>query len=146
MMHLMHFGARCEGDFVIFDANNPPVINDENAPSVIVADARGSEAAKERKERRAKIVAAKERVALLERERDCAGLIDAIKERLAAEEVNMFDLIYEPFDLYTDVRKRNQIELIKGVIFQLKRNFNKEFKELEQYKMDRIFDIREKNT
>lgn len=43
----------------------------------------------------------------------------------------MFDLIYEPFDLYTDVRKRNQIELIKGVIFQLKRNFNKEFKELE---------------
>ena len=53
MMHLMHFGARCEGDFVIFDANNPPVINDENAPSVFGADARGSEAAKGRKERRA---------------------------------------------------------------------------------------------
>jgi hypothetical protein len=59
------------------------------------------------------------------------SLIDAIKERLAAEEVNMFDLIYEPFDLYTDVRKRNQIELIKGVIFQLKRNFNQEFNQLE---------------
>lgn len=59
------------------------------------------------------------------------SLIDAIKERLAAEEGNMFDLIYEPFDLYTDVRKRNQIELIKGVIFQLKRNFNQEFNQLE---------------
>lgn len=74
------------------------------------------------------------------------NLIDAIKERLAAEEVNMFDLIYEPFDLYTDVRKRNQIELIKGVIFQLKRNFNQEFNQLEQFKEERIFDIREKNA
>jgi len=73
-------------------------------------------------------------------------VIEAIKARLAAEEVNMFDLIYEPFELYTDVRKRSQIELIKGVIFQLKKNFNKEFISLEQYKMDRIFDIREKNA
>lgn len=46
----------------------------------------------------------------------------------------MFDIIYEPFELYTDVRKRTQIELIKGVIFQLKKNFNKEFIDLENYK------------
>lgn len=74
------------------------------------------------------------------------SLIDAVKARLSEEEVNMFDLIYEPFELYTDVRKRTQIELIKGVIFQLKKNFNKEFVDLENYKQDRIFDIREKNS
>ena len=30
------------------------------------------------------------------------------------------DLVYEPFELYTDVRKKNQIELIKAAVFELK--------------------------
>jgi len=43
--------------------------------------------------------------------------IAEIRTRLNAGQVNMLDIIYEPFELFTDVRKRNQIELIKGVIF-----------------------------
>jgi hypothetical protein len=46
------------------------------------------------------------------------------------------DIIYEPFELYTDIRKRNQIEIIKNVIFELKKDFNKEFEDLEKNKED----------
>lgn len=38
--------------------------------------------------------------------------------------VNIFDLLYEPYELYPDVRKRNQIELLKAVVFELKKDFN----------------------
>ena len=41
--------------------------------------------------------------------------LEEIKENLA--EASIFDLIYEPYELHTDVRKRNQIELIKGTVF-----------------------------
>ena len=44
---------------------------------------------------------------------------------------NFYDMIYEPFELYSDVKKRNQIELIKAVIFQMKEDFNKEFTDLK---------------
>ena len=33
--------------------------------------------------------------------------LQEIKKRLNAENINVFDVIYEPFELYTDVRKRN---------------------------------------
>jgi hypothetical protein len=55
------------------------------------------------------------------------------------------DLIYEPFELYTDVRKRNQIELIKEAVFELKKDFNDKFKELEDSKKNQIENIKEKN-
>lgn len=57
----------------------------------------------------------------------------------------MWDLLYEPYELFTDVRKRNQIELIKQVVFELKKDFNAEFADLEKYKSDQIFGIQEKN-
>ena len=44
-----------------------------------------------------------------------------------AKAPNIFELIYEPYELHTDIRKRNQIELVKECIFELKRGFNKEF-------------------
>lgn len=47
---------------------------------------------------------------------------------------NIFDLLYEPYDLYRDKRKRCQIEFLKEVVFELKRDFNEEFKELEKEK------------
>ena len=53
--------------------------------------------------------------------------------------------MYEPYDLYCDKRKRTQIELIKEIIFELKRDFNKEFELLEKHKNDHIFTIGEKN-
>lgn len=58
---------------------------------------------------------------------------------------NIFDLLYEPFELFTDVRKRNQIELIKGVVFELKKDYNNEFIDLEKFKEDQQFAIKEKN-
>lgn len=57
----------------------------------------------------------------------------------------VWDLLYEPYELFTDIRKRNQIELIKQVVFELKRDFNAEFSDLEKYKQDQIFGIQEKN-
>lgn len=41
-------------------------------------------------------------------------------------------MLYEPYDLYRDKRKRCQIEFLKEVVFELKRDFNKEFTNLEQ--------------
>ena len=69
--------------------------------------------------------------------------IDDIKSAL--ENPNIFDLLYEPYDLFRDKRKRAQIEFLKEVVFELKRDFNKEFAQLEKYKNDHIFAISEKN-
>lgn len=55
--------------------------------------------------------------------------IDEIKAALESE--NIFDLIYEPYDLYRDKRKRVQIEFIKEIVFELKKDFNKEFEGLK---------------
>jgi len=41
--------------------------------------------------------------------------------------LNVIDLLYEPFEIYTDVRKRVQIEIIRAIVFELKDEFNKEF-------------------
>jgi hypothetical protein len=62
-----------------------------------------------------------------------------------AEADNFYDMIYEPFELYSDIKKRNQIELIKAVIFQMKEDFNKEFSDLKQNKLDQEFAIQDKN-
>lgn len=61
------------------------------------------------------------------------------------KEFKIRDLIYEPFELYTDVRKRNQIELIKAAVFELKEDFNVKFKALEDSKKNQIENIKEKN-
>jgi hypothetical protein len=63
----------------------------------------------------------------------------------ALESPNIWDLIYESYDLYTDSRKRIQIELLKEVLFELKRDYNKEFESLEKFKEDVTFVIKEKN-
>ena len=60
--------------------------------------------------------------------------IDKLKAEL--EKLSIYDLIYESFELYTDSRKRMQIELLKELSFQLKREFNKEFDQLVSYKED----------
>ena len=54
---------------------------------------------------------------------------------------NIFDILYEPYELYPDARKRNQIELIKSVVFELKNDFNTEFAALEKLKEDQLFSI-----
>ena len=69
--------------------------------------------------------------------------LDEFKKRL--ENPNIWDLIYESYDLYSNPRKRMQIELLREVIFELKRDYNKEFDSLERYKEDQIFMIKEKN-
>lgn len=69
--------------------------------------------------------------------------LDEIKKRL--DHPNIWDLIFDAYDLYTDPRKRMQIELLREVIFELKRDYNKEFESLEKFKEDSLFTIKEKN-
>lgn len=57
-----------------------------------------------------------------------------------------WDLIYEPSELYTDGRKRMQIELLQDVVFKLKGEYNKEFEDFEKLKDDQIFAIQERNN
>lgn len=49
---------------------------------------------------------------------------------------NIFDLIYEPYELSAEAKKRNQMELLKEVVYELKRDFNAEFNALEKFKED----------
>lgn len=65
--------------------------------------------------------------------------------KAAIETPNIFDILYEPFELHTVKRKRAQIELLREVVFELKRDFNEEFKRLEKQKEEHIFMIKEKN-
>lgn len=44
-------------------------------------------------------------------------------------DIDSFNLLYSPFELYTNFRKRNQIYLIVDIIQGLKQTFNKEFKQ-----------------
>lgn len=71
--------------------------------------------------------------------------LEELKKALEAPVPNIYDLLYEAFELYTDQRKRAQIELIREVIFELKRDYNKEFMTLENYKQEQIYVIKEKN-
>ena len=59
--------------------------------------------------------------------------------------MDIFDLLYEPFELYTVKRKRVQIELLRECVFQLKRDFNAEFQKLKDLKENKITEIDEKN-
>lgn len=68
---------------------------------------------------------------------------DEIRAKL--EKHNVFDMLYEPHELYPDIRKRRQIELLKAVIFELKNDFNKEFQDLENFKGECVFNIQDKN-
>ena len=68
--------------------------------------------------------------------------IDDLKASLDSN--NIFEMLYEPYDLYRDKRKRCQIEFIKEVVFELKRDFNVEFKQLEGDKAAHLFGISEK--
>jgi cilia- and flagella-associated protein 43 len=56
-----------------------------------------------------------------------------------------WDCLYEPFELYTDGRKRMQIEMLQDVVFSLKEAFNKEFEEFQIFKENKIMQIQEKN-
>lgn len=70
--------------------------------------------------------------------------LEELIKALEAEKPNIYDLLYEAFELYTDQRKRSQIEMIKEVIFELKRDFNDEFKYLQKDKEEELFKIQEK--
>ena len=70
--------------------------------------------------------------------------LEDMKKALDESPINIYELLYEGFELYTDQRKRTQIEMIKEVIFELKRDYNKEFMTLENYKQEQIYAIKEK--
>jgi hypothetical protein len=56
-----------------------------------------------------------------------------------------YELLYEPFELQSNARKRAQIFFIKEIIRKLKKEFNKEFEELCNAKSEQISIINEKN-
>ena len=59
--------------------------------------------------------------------------------------LDTWNLLYEPFELYTDSRKRMQIEMLQDIVFKLKEEYNKEFIDFQKKKDDQIFTIQEKN-
>lgn len=61
------------------------------------------------------------------------------------DNLNPYDLLYGAFELYTGKRKRTQVEILKAVVFELKRDFNKEFLQLEIKKAECKDNIREKS-
>lgn len=65
--------------------------------------------------------------------------------RAALEEPQPYNILYEAFELFTDKRKRTQIELLKECVFDLKRDFNKEFDSFERFKEEQLFAIKERN-
>lgn len=56
-----------------------------------------------------------------------------------------YELLYEPFELQSNARKRAQIYFIKEIIRRMKKEFNKEFEELCNSKSEQISIINEKN-
>lgn len=70
--------------------------------------------------------------------------LDKLKEALEQPNPNIYDLLYDAFELYTDQRKRTQIELIREVIFELKRDFNNEFEKLKKDKEEENYKIKDK--
>jgi len=69
--------------------------------------------------------------------------LEYLKKTLDAH--NIYDILYDSFELYTDKRKRVQIELLREVVFELKRDFNKEFTQLNAQKDEVLYNISEKN-
>jgi hypothetical protein len=65
--------------------------------------------------------------------------------KAALEEPNAYNILYDNFELLTDKRKRSQIELLKECVFELKRDYNKEFDAFERYKDEQLFAYKEKN-
>ena len=56
-----------------------------------------------------------------------------------------YELLYEPFELQTDARKRMQIIFVKEIIRRQKKEFNKEFEDLCNNKAEQVSYIKEKN-
>jgi len=56
-----------------------------------------------------------------------------------------YELLYEPYELQTNARKRAQIVFIKEIIRRMKKEFNKDFEGLTNYKSEQISLIKEKN-
>ena len=57
-------------------------------------------------------------------------VIEDIRKSFEDKDFSAYDILYDAFDLYTNKRKRTQIEILKKVVFELKIDFNKEFLKL----------------
>lgn len=69
--------------------------------------------------------------------------LEILKKQYESE--NVYDLLYSATELYTENRKRMQIDLIREFIFELKRKFNKEFEGLKDIKEEKVYNIDERN-
>lgn len=71
--------------------------------------------------------------------------LEELRAMLSEEKIQAFNILYESFDLFTDKRKRAQIELLKACVFELKKDFNAEFDKFEKKKSEDLFSLSEKN-
>lgn len=71
--------------------------------------------------------------------------IDELRAKIEQPNPSPWNLLYDAFELYTDKRKRIQIELLREVVFELKKDFNTEFEDLQKHKEEHLYNIREKN-
>jgi len=58
--------------------------------------------------------------------------------------MNEWDFLYGTFELFTNNRKRNQIYLLKNVIFAIKSEYNKEFDKVLRFRQTQVDSIHEK--
>jgi len=70
--------------------------------------------------------------------------LSKLQEAIEVANPCVYDLLYDAFELYTDQRKRTQIELIREVIFELKRDFNELFEKLKKDKEEENYKIKDK--
>jgi WD40 repeat protein len=111
-------------------ANKPKILDEDDFDDKM----------KERQQNRDEANIAELRWKILTRKRELEDL------RNNLHTLGSWDLIYEPFELYTDSRKRMQIEMIQDIVFKLKGEFNKEFENFQKFKDDQIFNIQERNN
>lgn len=60
-------------------------------------------------------------------------------------ELSDWDYLYGALELFTNNRKRNQIILLNNIIFKIKEEFNQEFNKLQQFRINSLDNIIEKN-
>ena len=61
------------------------------------------------------------------------------------EDSGDFKYLYTAFDLFTNVRRRNQIIIIQSIIYRIKQEFNTEFESLMAQRVNSVDFINEKN-
>lgn len=67
------------------------------------------------------------------------------EQRKNIEEFTLWDYLYPAFELFTNNQKINQIHILKGIIQEIKKDFNKEFEDMVDMRHKQVDKINEHN-